>query len=218
MPRVPPRRRARLTRTNRLTERENGRTPFDVANPALAGWLLGVMLSVAPPGQSKSPPEAVESESDGRARYADIANALAEVVLDADEKPVFAGNRGRERTAALLLAISHHESGFRRDVDLGLGRGAHGGGPYHCMMQVSVKGRTPEGWTGADLTSDRRRCFRAGLHLVQRAHGACQAEGPDAWLRLYTGGTCDRGAKAADERMTTFHKWLERYPFPVETR
>lgn len=183
--------------------------------PALATWLLGVMLAATPPGKSRFPAESVESEADGRARYEQIAGALAEIALDPEEKPVFDGARGRERTAALVLAIARHESGFRRDVDLGLARHANGGGPYFCMMQVSVKGRTPEGWTGADLTSDRRRCFRAGLHILQHARGSCRAEGPEAWLRLYTGGTCDRGRQAAEQRMATYKEWLAQHPFPT---
>src|SRR5262245_66320038 len=116
----------------------------------LAGWLLGVMVATAPPGRSRFPTEARETPEDGRARYAAIAHAVAEVALDPDERPLFSGDRARERTAALLLSISWHESGWRRDVDLGIGSHARGGGRYHCVMQVAVdrSGRA-SGWTAA---------------------------------------------------------------------
>lgn len=181
---------------------------------ALAAWLLSVMLASVPPGRSKAPKEAVETAEDGRARYAEIARELAAVALDLEEKPVFGGKLGRERTAALMLAISHHESGWRRDVDLGLGASARAEGRYHCLMQVAVeRGKTtPEGWSARALTDSRERCFRAALHILQRAAGSCRAQGPDAWLRIYAGGACDRGRHAAERRLGTMRSWLAQYP------
>src|SRR6185436_9297345 len=105
----------------------------------LASWLLGVMVATVPPGRSRVPAEARESAEQGQARYAEIADAVARVALDPEERPVFGGKLGRERTAALMLALAFHESRWRRDVDLGLG--THG--RYHCLMQVAVdRGRT----------------------------------------------------------------------------
>jgi hypothetical protein len=183
----------------------------------LASWLLGIMVSNVPPGRSNFPDEARESADQGRARYTEIAEALAEVSLDPAEKPVFDGKKGRERTAALMLAIAYHESGLRRDVDLGLGR-HHGGGRYFCLMQVAVekrKGKTPEGWTGADLVASRQRCFRSALHILQRARAGCRKQGSDAWLRLYTSGHCDRGRLPAEKRLTTWRSWLGAHPLPL---
>jgi hypothetical protein len=175
----------------------------------LASWLLGVMMATVPPGRSRYPSEARESAEQGQARYAEIADALARVALDPGERPVFVGKLGRERTAALMLALSYHESRWRRDVDLGLG--THG--RYHCLMQVAVdRGRTPDGWTGKDLVASRERCFRAGLHILSRAQGSCKAQGPDAWLRLYTSGRCDRGRLPAEQRLVTLRSWLAAYP------
>src|SRR5262245_32288767 len=105
---------------------------------ALAAWVLSVMLSAVPPGKSRHSSEARESAEAGRTRYAQIARAIAEVTSDPKEEPLFDGPRGREKTAALLLAISYYESHWRRDVDLGIGPHAHGGGRYHCMMQIAV--------------------------------------------------------------------------------
>jgi hypothetical protein len=186
---------------------------------SLASWLLAVMLTASPPGRSRAPAEARETAAEGRARYERIAKDLAEVALDPAEAPVFSGKNARERTAALMLALAHHESGFRRDVDLGLGRPSRG--RYWCMMQVAVDrslrgGRTPEGWSGPDLVSDRSHCFRAGLHILQRASGRCSSAGPDAWLNLYTSGHCTRGRRASQDRLGTYRRWLGERPFPVE--
>jgi hypothetical protein len=179
---------------------------------ALATWLLGIMVASVAPGRARFPKEAVESEADGRVRYAALARGLADVTLDSAEQPLFDGPNGRARTAALLLALSYHESAWRRDVDLGLGGQAHP--RYFCVMQVAVRDRTPEGWTGADLVAERERCFRAALHILERSRGSCRDSGPDAWLRIYTSGHCHQGVRAADERFDTYRRWLSKFPLP----
>ncbi|MEJ7730394.1 MAG: hypothetical protein WKG00_14390 [Polyangiaceae bacterium] len=185
----------------------------------LAAWLLSVMLTSAPPGRSRFPPSARETAEVGRDRYAAIARDIAEVAMDPAEPAVFDGPRARERTAALVLAIAWHESGFRRDVDLGLGPFARGTGRYHCIMQVAVeRGKRASGWTGKELVEARPRCIRAALDILQRARGACRPQGPDAWMRLYVSGHCTRGRKAAEERLGTARRWLSAYPLPGTTQ
>jgi hypothetical protein len=180
---------------------------------ALAAWLLAIMLATVPPGKAKRPDEARETAAQGRARYAAIARAMAEVSLDADEAPLFDGPHGREKTAALLLTISLHESHWRRDVDLGLG--AQKDSRYRCMMQILVPGeKTPEGWSGDDLVKSRERCFRRGLHILQNARKQCDSKGARAFLNHYATGTCDRGQKAVQKRWRTFDALLEKHPFP----
>ena len=181
----------------------------------LASWLLGVMVATAEPGRSRFPKEARETAEDGRARYAAIARAIADVALDPAEPPVFTGDRARERTAALLLSIAFHESGWRRDVDLGLGPEARGGGRYYCIMQVAVdRGKKASGFTGPQLVDNRASCVRAALDILQRAQGACRGQGPDAWMRIYTSGRCTRGRKSADARLATARRWITAHPLP----
>jgi hypothetical protein len=181
----------------------------------LASWLLGVMISTAEPGRSRFPKEARETLEEGRARYAAIARTIADVALDPEEPPVFTGERARERTAALLLSIAFHESGWRRDVDLGLGPQARGGGRYYCIMQVAVdRGKKASGWTGPELIENRSRCVRAALDILQRAKSSCRAQGPDAWMRIYTSGRCTHGRKSADARLSTARRWLGAHPLP----
>ena len=182
----------------------------------LTAWLLSIMLATVPPGRSRRPEEAVESAEAGRARYAAIARAMAEVSLDPAESPLFPGERGREMTALLLLTISLHESHWKRHVDLGLGPHARGGGGrYHCMMQILVKNeKTPEGFTAEDLVKNRHACFRRGLHILQRARRFCDDAGPRAFLNHYASGTCHRGARAAAKRWKTFDGLLREHGWP----
>jgi hypothetical protein len=186
---------------------------------ALSAWAVAVMLAAIPPGKFQTPVEAVEPEAETRSRYDALAKGLAEVVLDPEERPLYPGPRGRPQTAALMLALSYHESGWRRDIDLGIGKKVRPGRQYWCVMQVGLDGaaKTAEGYTGPELTADRRRCFRAALHRLQQTRGSCRAQGSDAWLRSYSAGDCSRGAKPADQRMGTFRRWLGIHPFPADT-
>jgi hypothetical protein len=183
---------------------------------ALAAWILTVMLATVPPGRARFPEEAKETREAGLERYEAIAQAIARVTLDPRESPLYAGEEGRAKTAALLLALSYHESSWRRDVDYGLGNHAHGGGRYHCVLQVAVDGTTLEGWNERDLVESRELCVRAALHILQRSRGGCREHGPDAWLRLYASGDCTRGRHAIRKRLDTFRTWLAEHPFPRE--
>jgi len=151
----------------------------------LAATMLSIMLAKAPPGRSHIV-EARETVEAGAARYGEIAEAIADV------------SGGNARTAALLLAVSFHESGWRRDVDLGRGKLARGSGRDSCLMQVRVT--TDE---HRALTADRRRCFRLGLERLQRSLNACRHLPRLDRLAAYASGACDRGRLESRARMKT---------------
>ena len=156
----------------------------------ITAWAVAFMVSWAPPGRSKIS-NAVETEAEGRARYAEIAKAAVQVVYEPSTPPVFQGAYGRASTTALLLAVAFHESGFRRDVDLGIGALARGSGTDSCLMQIRVgAGRTPQGWSHSDLVQDRQKCFLAGLALIRKSFAACHRLGLRDWLSVYTRGHC----------------------------
>jgi len=184
---------------------------------ALAAWVLSVMLSAVPPGKTRHTKDARETAEAGRARYAQIAREIAEVALDPAEEPLFDGPYAREKTAAVMLAISYHESHWRRDVDYGVGPNARGGGGrYHCLMQVEAKGgKTPEGYTPEDLVKNRLKCFRAGLHILQRGNRMCRGRG---MINHYATGSCTNARQAVAKRWRTFDLWLYLHPFPGEER
>ncbi len=185
---------------------------------ALAAWMLAIMLTSVPPGKSRHPKEARETAEDGKARYAAIAQAIAKVSLDEAEAPLFEGEDARLETATLMLAMSRFESTWRRDVDLGLGsRARGGGGRYWCLMQIAVpKGETPEGWTGRDLVADRERCFRRALHILQRGKRVCKKAGGTSFVNHYASGHCDRAKEPVKQRIALMRRWLREHPFPDE--
>lgn len=169
----------------------------------IVAWLVSVMLAFSPAvtGERYTNPDARESATDRTARYEGMARAVVAVAFDPAERPLFAGPWGRHQTATLLLGVAWKEGSWRRDVDLGEGKRARGGGTDSCNMQIRLASwrdrdgtvheqTTPEGWTWRDLVTDREKCFRAGLRMLRRSMGACRAEDPDHALAAYARGVC----------------------------
>jgi hypothetical protein len=133
--------------------------------------------------------------------------------------------------ATVLLSVSFHESGFRKDVDEGKGKFARGDhGRSWCLMQMNVgSGRTrdwnlaksrfalatdPEeevekGYTGQELVEDRKKCFQAGLRLIVGT--SCKSLPPSEWLRAYASGSCEKGSDESKSRMGLAIRWFDRH-------
>ncbi len=147
----------------------------------IINWLVAAMFAWTP------------AHEVDRARFTEIASDLAAVVYDPEEQPLFSGEDGRAKTALLLASIAAHESTFREDVENGKARGD--GGSSWCFMQLHIgAGKTVEGWTGGELTSDRRLCFRAGLHVARESFRMCTAFPVNEKLSAYASGQCGRSA------------------------
>ena len=143
----------------------------------IISWLVAAMFAWTP------------AKEVDRARYTEIASDLAAVVYDPAEQPLYSGADGRARTALLLASIAAHESTFREDVEDGRVRGD--GGTSWCFMQLHIgAGKTVEGWTGADVTSDRKLCFRAALHIAKSSFQMCNSLPPNERLSAYATGHC----------------------------
>jgi hypothetical protein len=146
-------------------------------------WLVAAMFAWTP-----------AKESD-RARYTEIASDIAAVAFDPAEEPLFSGADGRARTALVLASIAAHESTFRADVEDGRARGD--GGTSWCFMQLHIgSGKTVEGWTGQDVTSDRQLCFRAGLHIAKESFRMCNGAPINELLAAYASGQCGRSPES----------------------
>jgi hypothetical protein len=146
-------------------------------------WLVAAMFAWTP-----------AKEAD-RARYTEIANDIAAVVYDPQEQPLFSGDDARAKTALVLASIAAHESVFRADVEDGRARGD--GGTSWCFMQLHIgSGKTVEGWTGKDVTSDRRLCFRAGLHVAKESFRMCNGSPANEMLSAYASGQCGRSVES----------------------
>jgi hypothetical protein len=178
-----------------------------------AAWLLSVMVSTIPPGRSK-PANAAETADEGKARYGAIAQAIAEVVHDESEAPLFRMNGGRQQTAALLLAVAFYESSWRRDVDLGIGASAFGDTGRSCgLWQAHIgKGTTLEGYSCTDLVADRKKAARSALASMRRSANACRRRPMNEWLNVYASGSCERGAKESRARVGKALEWFSMRP------
>ena len=163
-----------------------------------------------------------ETEPEALIRYQDIARDLAMTV--GTEPSLYDGDNGKVRTMATMLAIVAKESGFRKDVDKGGTRGD--GGESWCLAQINLPGQsrivvradgsmaysTTEGWSGKDLTADRRKCFRAQL-AVLRMSFACPSRDELGRLSLYASGSCTRGHAASATRMRLAETVAKRLTF-----
>lgn len=201
---------------------------------SLRQWLVGHMISWRPPGRSVIP-EAKETPEEGKTRYEKIGNAMINVVYDPRESPIFTGKYGRARTLALLASISFFESGWRKDVDLGIGKIGRGdSGRSWCMMQIMLGrpdntgytrrrilltknyfrfvGRNNKDWKnafgGRDLVQNREDCFRAGLHLIRNSFRSCQRLPIIDRLSVYTSGSCSSGTRASEVRVRMAQRML----------
>lgn len=150
----------------------------------LAAYALGLMLAKAPLSIADAPayPGWSETQEQRLERYKGIAEAAAEV--------------GKTKAvAAELLALSLHESGWSRDVDLGLCyRGKDGkstrcdSGRAACLMQVRTD--VHREYKAEELFADRKKCFAAGLAVLNRHKRQCAKLSPDHAYDGYASGSC----------------------------
>jgi hypothetical protein len=167
----------------------------------LASWVLAAMMTWVPLQQSDAE----------LARYDAMAHDFAAVALDSSEEPPFSGDLGRAKTALLMASIASFESGYRADVDDGRTTGDHG--HSYCIMQVQVIGKTREGWTGQDLTSDRKKCIRVALRHIRESFRWCQASAQEDRLAGYTVGSCKPNERFSRDRMLRAKWFWNKSPF-----
>jgi hypothetical protein len=207
-----------------LPSRLGAGTP-DRMKSEIAEWLLALMVAFAPPERAARHdqfPGWEETSDERRERYASIGRDLYAYVYDPETKPVFGGKKGRARTAALLLAIAYHESGFAKDVDKGpCYRGKNGNsarcdsGLSACLMQIHIgEGSTPEGWKKKDLFADRKKCFASGLRLIRKSFSACRSLPMKHRLNAYASGSCSKGQSGSERLMALADKFSTRLPMP----
>jgi len=154
-----------------------------------------------------------ETADELRARYESIARDVTAVAFDEAESPLFGGSEGRTQTALLMLSVASYESGYRKKIDDGQSLGDHG--RSFCLMQIRVgAGVTREGWSGPDLIADRRRCFRAALHILRSSFGVCHTLPLEDRLSAYATGHCFPDAEISRTRVTRARAWREAHAPP----
>ena len=196
----------------------------------VAQWAVKRISSWSPPGQSYMK-DAAESTDEANLRYRSIADDALEIAFDPKEAPLFSGPIGRSKTAALLLSIANSESGFRKDVDTGIGERSRGdGGTSWCLMQIKLgalsKGKTVKRIKltsdtfvysnestdigGEDLVVNRKACFRVGLHIIRYSFKACSSLPEDERLSAYASGNCNNGKTASRYRVGMANNWVKK--------
>lgn len=161
-----------------------------------------------------------ETKDEALKRYLDIARSI-EKVADEATKPTTVDDVEQaamwpwaaEDMARALATIAFHESGFRRDVQTGIGKSALGDCGYWnakgvkvgaeearatnaqymcrsvCLVQINTGGLqgTRYGLTGKELVGlDRasiEKCFSAGARAFANARGRCAATKTDDWFK-----------------------------------
>lgn len=195
-------------------------------NP-VTSWLFSLMVAFAPPeDRARGPqfPGHEETQEQKEARYQSIADDLYAVVYDPNETPLFKGQKGRARTAALMLAIAYHESGFAHDVDVGpcyRGKGGQSARCDHgrsaCLMQIHIGDKTTsQGYTQEELFTDRKKCFRAGLGLIRRSLSECRHLDTKHRLNAYASGVCTQGDEGSERLMSLMDKFVAKRALPAD--
>jgi len=173
----------------------------------LAAFLYAAMIAWAPPALHAY---TGASQEITEARYASIAQDLADVALDPEEEPLFAGDVGRAQTALLMLAITRYESGgWRADIDNQKPSGDCSGGKCRAACLAQLQGIYAE-----DL-SDRKSCFRAELRALRDSWALCSSpswKGSDR-MTGYTVGRCEEGEHGARLRFKLATSWWKDHPF-----
>lgn len=192
-------------------------------------WIVAFIGKQAPPGRPTYFTHAKETKEEAEARHLAIADDLIDVVYHPDTKPIFSGERGRSKTVSLILGIMLWETGFRKDVDYGLGPYARGDqGKSWCLMQLNIgTGRTPAwnlaenrpatdtdpeqdvhpGYLGTELVSERTACIGEGLKVVRRSFNSCRTLPLDLRLSAYASGSCSKGQDKSRQRVGTGMRW-----------
>lgn len=194
-------------------------------------WMVAFITSYAPVGRPQFIPEAKETKDETEIRYNSIATDIATVVMEED--PLFKGPHGRIKTATVMLSIMYHESGFRKDVDLGKGALAKGdGGRSVCMMQLNIGGgrtfdwnkvqkrfaldkdppiEVEKGWDAKEIAADRKKCIRAGYRIMKHSFTLTASLPVTEWLRVYASGNAEGGSRESKNRMGLALKYFTEH-------
>lgn len=197
------------------------------AMSATVAWILSAMVSWSPPDRVHTTPDAVETADSAQTRYEEIAKSLTQVAYAEGNTPIFSGSYGRARTAALMVSVAYHESGFRRDVDLGIGKAARGdGGKSHCMMQINLglnrvstvllENLLGQPWSANDLVEDRTKCFQTGYAVLYKSFSACKSLPFEYRMAIYASGTCYNGHYDSAVRVRRAVRWFSGHKPPFD--
>lgn len=166
-----------------------------------------------------------------QARYRQHAENIVEVALDPAEKPLFAGDQGRVKTALAIASIETfesfltkgpihgdcHENADKRcrkptDIPHSFCHMQIQPGPTGIVLDLDTYHFAKEGeigYSGVDLDKDALLCNRIGLHMMRES---MVARGD---LSIYSGEA--KGGIKAFHRLYRAQRWFKFNP-PTPTR
>lgn len=177
----------------------------------IATYILTAMLYLSPLHvhmQHENPAERLT-------RYESIAQDIATVAMDPNEKPAFKGKFAREKTALLMASMAYHESGYSYAVDI---NGKRGTKNEVCIMQVMPNMVGSKFNYSVKHLRDRDNCLRAGLAIARVSN--CPG-GLGSRMRAYVSGSCKKRdnpkseaiiAKSAYGEVSGYLRFYYRYP------
>ena len=176
---------------------------------SIVAYLVAAMIGWVPL-HAHAPSESID---DARDRYESIARDVVSVAFDESESPLFSGPEGRTQTALLMLSVASYESSYRKKVDDGRRWGIMATRSASCRFASAPASRAKAG-AGTICVTDRRLCFRAGLHILRGSFGACRALAVDDRLSAYATGHCFADAAISRSRVGRARAWREAHVPP----
>lgn len=192
----------------------------------LATYIMKFFLSTVPINQHVG-----EDPSQAYARYMTHVENIVEVALDPTEKPLFAGENGRLKTALAIASIETFESFLKKgpihgdchenpdrqckkstDIPHSFCHMQIQPGPTGIVLDTDTYHFAKEGevgYKGADLDNDAKLCNKVGLHMMRESF---QSRGD---LSIYSGES--KGGIKAFHRLYRAKQWLKTNP-PISTR
>jgi hypothetical protein len=207
-----------------------------MSHEIVTAWVFSLMTALSPPDKQRCT-VAQETVEEATARYQDIAESIVRQAYTPEIKPAFGGPKGRLQTVLLVTMMYFWESGYRKDVDMGLSRGLtskmglNDHGRSWCMGQVNLGKKTwydtetgekiedsekvtADGWSGRDLVEDHNKCAAATIRILRGSMYDCRELPIEERLAAYIAGTCESKEAAAEsrKRMTIVFKKGTKMP------
>jgi hypothetical protein len=151
----------------------------------------------------------------------------AAIVRAASADPLFEGDQGAEKTAALLVGLGWFESALRPDAegDCTLeGRVApcttKGAVPHsHCLLQINDSNLAGLGTTRDELLTDVDVCVASGLRMMHRSFQICRAAPLEERLSWYASGgpecPTNEDARKKSKHRVLRSRWLYEHVHPA---
>ena len=152
-----------------------------------AAWVLVALRTLAP----ESP-------------YAATFDATAEAIAtEASARPLYDGEAGAEKTAALLASVAWFESSLRPDA---AGDKRAGRPTSFCLLQINETNHKGLGVTASELQTDVDACIRAGLAMMRTSFSICGRLPHEQRLIWYAAGADGCSAENEDARRKSEHR------------